>query len=258
MKLLQGQGLSLTLDGRQILDDIDIELRAGEMLGLIGPNGAGKSTLLKLLAGLLEPDAGMLLLGEQAYPNVPPEQRARRIAWLAQQGEVHWPVTVETLLELGRAPHLSPWQKPTEQDRAVIERVLGECDLTTLRERTVDTLSGGERARVLLARALAIEPQILLADEPVAALDPAHQLDMLSLLENYCSEGRGVILVLHDLALAAHFCHRLQLVHQGKTLTSGSVEAVLSPEHLHRAYRIQLREDMIQSPFTLPWQRVPS
>jgi iron complex transport system ATP-binding protein len=256
MKLLRGKGLSLKLAGRQILDDVDIELRAGEMLGLIGPNGAGKSTLLKLLAGLLAPDAGELWLGQQAYPSIPPGQRARRIAWLAQQGEVHWPVSVETILELGRAPHLSPWQEPAQRDREVIERVIAECDLTTLRDRPVGTLSGGERARVLLARTLATEPRILLADEPVAALDPAHQLDMLSLLANYCNEGRGVILVLHDLPLAAHYCDRLQLLHQGRTLAVGSAEAVLSPDHLHTAYRIQPREGQHHSPFELPWRRI--
>jgi iron complex transport system ATP-binding protein len=256
MKLLEGKGLSLTLGGRQILEGVDIALRPGEMLGLIGPNGAGKSSLLKLLAGLLEPDAGRLRLGEQEYSSIPSEQRARRIAWLAQQGEVHWAVTVETLLELGRAPHLSPWQPPTEKDRQVIERVLTDCDLMALRDRAVDTLSGGERARVLLARALATEAQILLADEPVAALDPAHQLDMLSLLANYCSEGRGLILVLHDLPLAAHFCHRLQLLHRGQTLAVGSAEAVLSPEHLQTAYRIQPRDGQHRKAFELPWQRI--
>ena len=256
MTLLQGMALTLKLGGRQILDGVNIELQPGEMLGLIGPNGAGKSTLLKLLAGLLEPDTGELRLGEQAYPNIPPERRARRIAWLAQQGELHWPVTVETLLELGRAPHLSPWQKPAEHDREVIERVLSQCDLIALRERPVDTLSGGERARVLLARALATEPEILLADEPVSALDPAHQLDMLSLLANYCSQGPGVILILHDLPLAAHFCHRLHLLHQGRTLAMGSAEDVLSAEHLQTAYRIRPNQSNTSDPFAIPWQLV--
>jgi iron complex transport system ATP-binding protein len=257
MILLQGRGLSLNLGGRRILDGVDIELRSAEMLGLIGPNGAGKSTLLKLLAGLLEPDTGNLVLGGRHYPELPSEQRARRIAWLAQQGEVHWPITVETLLELGRAPYLSPWQRPTGKDRQVIERVLTECDLSALRNRPVDTLSGGERARVLLARALVTEPQVLLADEPVAALDPAHQLDMLSLLANYCTIDRGVILILHDLSLAAHFCQRLQLLHQGRTLAVGSAESVLSTDNLQTAYRIRPVQTQASGPFAIPWQRIP-
>jgi iron complex transport system ATP-binding protein len=257
MKLLQGRGLSRKFGARQILDEVNIELRAGEMLGLIGPNGAGKSTLLKLLAGLLEPDTGSLVLGRRHYTEITPQQRARQIAWLAQRGEVHWPVTVETLLELGRAPHLSPWQRPTERDRQVIEQVLTECELSDLRERTVDTLSGGERARVLLGRALVTEPRILLADEPVAALDPAHQFDMLSLLSNYCKADRGIILILHDLSLAAHFCQRLQLLHRGRTLAVGSAASVLSTENLQAAYRIRPLQSQAPGPFAIPWQRIP-
>jgi iron complex transport system ATP-binding protein len=256
MKLLQGNKLSLKLGKQEILVRVDIELHAGEMLGLIGPNGAGKSSLLKLLAGLLEPDAGKLWLGDKVYEEIPLERRARQIAWLAQQGQVHWPVTVETLLALGRAPHLSPWQKPTKKDLQVIERVLTDCDLMALRERPIDTLSGGERARVLLARALVTEPQVLLADEPVAALDPAHQLDMLNLLSNYCHAGRGVILVLHDLSLASHFCQRLQLLQQGRTLAMGSAESVLNPENLQQAYRIRLIQGQTPGPFAIPWQRI--
>ena len=256
MTLLQGRGLSLQLGGRPILKSVDIELRQGEMLGLIGPNGAGKSSLLKLLAGLMKPDAGSIQLGGMNYHEIQLEERARRIAWLAQQGEVHWPVSVQTLLELGRAPHLSPWQRPASGDFDVIEQALTEFDLQTLRHRPVDTLSGGERTRALLARALVGEPELLLADEPVAALDPAHQLDMLELLSNYCDEGRGVILVLHDLGLAAHFCHRMQLLYEGETLALGQAESVLSAENLRIAYRIKPRQTDPAAPFDLPWQRL--
>ncbi len=256
MKLLQGTALSLCLDGRKILDQVDIDLQPGEMLGLIGPNGAGKSSLLKMIAGLLEPDTGTLRLADKDFSSISLAQRARCIAWLSQQGEVHWPLSVETLLEIGRSPQLSPWQKPTEADRKVIERVLSETDLTGLRERPFNTLSGGERARVLLARALVSEPQILLADEPVAALDLAHQLDVMSLLSSYCKTGRGVIVVLHDLSLAAHFCHRLQLLHHGQVLAVGSAKSVLSPEHLMTAYQIKPRDIKTDDPFAINWQRI--
>jgi iron complex transport system ATP-binding protein len=256
MSLLQGFELGLSLGRQLILEEVDIELRAGEMLGLIGPNGAGKSSLLKLLAGLLEPNTGRLQLDHRDYRQIPLEQRAQRIAWLAQQGELHWPMTVENLVALGRTPHLSPWQRPREKDRAVVERILVQSDLTALRERPCDTLSGGERARVLLARALAAEPQILLADEPVAALDPAHQLDMMELLSMHCKRGRGVIVVLHDLALAAHFCQRLQLLHDGKNLAIGNSAQVLNPENLQRAYRIRSCRASSKHPFDLSWQRI--
>ncbi len=256
MNLIQGKGLSLTLGGQKILDGIDIELREGEMLGLIGPNGAGKSCLLKMLAGLYAAESGTLQLGKDPYSKIPPAQRARRIAWLSQQGEVHWPLTVETLIELGRAPHRTSWEQPTQKDRQAIERVIDETDLQTLRQRPFNTLSGGEQARVLLARALATEPEVLLADEPVAALDLAHQLDVMSLLTNYCKTGRSIIVVLHDLSLAAHFCHRLQLLHHGKTLDEGSAETVLSPEHLMTAYQVMPKRKKSGDSFAIPWQRI--
>lgn len=254
--LLQGSSLSLSLGCRMILDRVDIALNPGEMLGLIGPNGAGKSSLLKILAGLIPPDAGTLLLGEQPFAALSASQRARRIAWLAQQGEVHWPLTVENLIELGRTPHLSHWQNPTVKDREVIAQVLEQTDLKALRRRRFHTLSGGEKARVLLARALASEPEILLVDEPVAALDLAHQLDVMALLSRYSKQGRGVIVVLHDLSLAAHFCDRLQLLHNGRVLAMGSAEFVLSPEHLLTAYQIRPRKTVANDPFAIPWQRI--
>ena len=257
MRLLEGAALSLTLGGRQVLQRVDFHLQPGEILGLIGPNGAGKSCLLRLIAGLLKPSAGSLRLAGMPLLDLPLEQRAKRIAWLPQQGEVHWPVTVETLVELGRAPHLAPWQQLTQCDRETIERILHETELIGLRQRPVNTLSGGERARALLARALAAEPEILLADEPLAALDPAHQLDVMQLLRNYCRHDRGVILVLHDLRFAAEFCQRLLLLHAGRVTAAGVPANVLTPANLALAYQIELASD-VEQPFTLPWRRIPS
>lgn len=256
MSLLQGKGLSLTLGGHKILDQVDIELRAGEMLGLIGPNGAGKSSLLKILAGLHTADSGTLQLDGHPYSAIPLVQRSQRITWLSQQAEVHWPLSVETLIELGRAPHLAPWEQPSAKDLDAIERVIQETDLQALRKRPFNTLSGGEQARVLLARALATEPQILLTDEPVAALDLAHQLDVMTLLSNYCGAGQSVIVVLHDLSLAAHFCDRLQLLHNRKVLAVGNAESVLSPEHLMAAYQVRPQKTATGDPFAIPWQRI--
>ncbi|MDJ0805727.1 MAG: ABC transporter ATP-binding protein [Gammaproteobacteria bacterium] len=256
MTLIAGEGLSLNLGGQRILDQVDIRLEPGEMLGLIGPNGAGKSSLLKLLTGLHHAERGTLRITGRAGSDLTREQRSRRIAWLGQQREVHWPLSVETLIELGRAPHLGPWEQPSAEDREIIERVIEQTDLRSLRRRPFNTLSGGEQARVLLARALATEPQILLADEPIAALDIAHQLDMLTLLSRYCREGRGVILVLHDLPLAAHFCDRLQLLHQGRTLAVGSAGAVLSAQHLKTAYQVIPTSAYTSETFAIPWQRI--
>jgi iron complex transport system ATP-binding protein len=167
-------------------------------------------------------------------------------------------MSVDRIIELGRTPHLEPWQEPGEADRAIIDQVIGQTDLLALRDRAFNTLSGGEQARVLLARAMVTQPDILLADEPVSALDPAHQLDVMNLLRQHCESGHAVIVVLHDLSLAAHYCHRLQLLHKGTTLAEGSAETVLNEKNLAEAYDIALTEsngDTLK-PGSLPWRRV--
>ena len=258
MSLLSGKGLCLTRGERQILKGVDIELQAGEMLGLIGPNGAGKSTLLRLLAGVIPADAGELSLDGEAMSSIAKPERARRIAYLPQLSEIAWPMSVERIIELGRTPHLEPWQAAGEKDHAIIEQVMQQTDVIQFRDRAFNTLSGGEQARVLLARALVTQPDILLADEPVSALDPAHQLDVMELLRQHCESGHAVIVVLHDLSLAAHYCHRLQLLHQGVSLEEGSAEKVLNEENLADAYEIALTQDIEKrlKPTSLPWRRL--
>ncbi len=258
MTLLSGKGLSVSRGERPILKGVEIHLQPGEMLGLIGPNGAGKSTLLRLLAGVMPADAGELTLYETAMADISQTERARRIAYLPQLSEIAWPMSVERIIELGRTPHLEPWQEPGEEDRAIINQVIDQTDLLAFRDRAFNTLSGGEQARVLLARAMVTQPDILLADEPVSALDPAHQLDVMNLLRQHCESGQSAIVVLHDLNLAAHYCHRLQLLHEGTTLAEGSAEAVLNEKNLADAYEIALTEangDGLK-PASLPWRRL--
>ncbi len=257
MSLLSAKDISLNIGSSTILQGIDLELRPRELLGLIGPNGAGKSSLLRIICGLQHGNSGSVQLGDTPLTSIPPRQRAKRVAYLAQSGVVHWPLTVERLVELGRHPHLEGWQQSGEQDRRVVERIMREADITGLRERRFNTLSGGEQMRVLLARALAVEPAILLTDEPIAALDPSHQLDLMSLLRNHCEQGGAAIIVLHDLSLAAHYCHRLQLLHHGKTIANGAPDLVLSAENLERVYKIRTPQN--QSPSSrlipAPWER---
>jgi iron complex transport system ATP-binding protein len=258
--MLYAESLTLSREGRPILEEVDISLSRGEMLGLIGPNGAGKSTLLRLIAGVLQADTGQLWLDGKPLHEYTRRERARRIAYLPQLSEIAWPLSVERLVELGRLPHLEPWQRPGRNDRTIIERVIVQTDLLHLRQRAFNTLSGGEQARVLLARALVTEPDILLADEPVAALDPAHQLDVMQLLTDHCEAGQSVIVVLHDLTLAAHYCHRLQLLYEGATLADGTEDEVLTEDNLADAYAIELvgrDEEGAYAPFSLPWRRLP-
>ncbi len=258
MNLLQARGIGIVLGGNTILDGVDLELAGGEMLGLIGPNGAGKSTLLRILAGVLVPGSGSRRFHDHPYDRANAGERARRIAYLAQQGAAHWPLSVERLVALGRLPHLGPWQRPSAEDEAAVRRALETTDLAAMAQRSFATLSGGEKARALLARALAGEPEILLADEPVAALDPAHQLEVMDLLRRHCDAGGAAIVVLHDLRLAAHYCDRLQLLHEGGTLASGERETVLTEEHLATAYGIRIRPgyESVEQALALGWQTV--
>ncbi len=249
---LNGKGLSLRLGERLVLRSVDFRLEDGELLGLIGPNGAGKSSLLRIIAGLLPPLDGNLELDGRPLGDLSARERARVIGYLPQKSQAHWPVAVERLVELGRIPHLGNWQRPGESDRKRVREVMIQTDTLQFAERPFTALSGGEQARVLLARALASDPRLLLADEPVAALDPAHQMEIMQLLRRHCDQGGSAVVVLHDLALAAHFCDRLQLLHQGETLVSGTPAEVLTADHLERAFQLRLTNP--ERLFSLPWE----
>lgn len=257
MSRLSGDRLSLSLGGQPVLTEVSLALEQGEMLGLIGPNGAGKSSLLKLLSGIWKPSRGQPEMDGTPLAAQPPALRARRLAYLTQDGTAHWPISVERIVALGRLPHLGNWQRPAEEDARIIHRVMAQTQLLELADRPFPTLSGGEKARVLLARALAVEPQILIADEPVAALDPSHQLEVMDLLRRHCTDGGSVLVVLHDLRLAAHYCDRLQLLLNGKTLACGGPEEVLTPGNLEQAYGIRLRASgtSTMDAFALTWEK---
>jgi iron complex transport system ATP-binding protein len=268
MTLLELDGLSVKLGARRLVRDLSVRLAAGELLGLIGPNGAGKSTLLKAMVQLLPYTGRMRLLGEDAQ-QLPARERARRLAYLSQEDRVQWPITVENLVALGRHPHHPSWRgagwmgggsQLGANDREAIETALRTTDIWPLRARRASELSGGERARARLARALAVEAPLLLADEPVAALDPRHQLKVMQYLRAYCTPlhgGRGVIVVMHDLTLASRFCDRLLLLHQGEPVALGPPQVVLSPERLQAVYAIRAVTDCLDGQhYVLPWAAI--
>lgn len=236
--LLQASGLVLALDGRPVVRHADLALHPGDFVGLLGPNGAGKTTLLRALAGLLPPADGTVVLDGRPIGDLPEARRARRLAYLPQGAECHWPLAVEALVALGRLPHRAPWSTLAPADLAAIEAAMRFTDVLDLAGRPVTQLSGGERARALLARALAVDPAILLADEPVAGLDPGHQLDVMRLLARRADAGGAVLVVLHDLTLAARFCRRLVLMQEGRILADGPPAEVLTPDSLRLLYGI--------------------
>lgn len=231
--------LDMTLGSRAVLHGIDARIEPGALVGVIGPNGAGKSTLARAITGLLRPTAGEVRLDGKVVHHLPRAAMARQIAYLPQGQTVHWPLTVERLVSLGRLPHLAPFSSLASTDRAAIERAMDRAGILALSDRPVTELSGGERARALMARAMAVEAPALIADEPLAALDPGHQLQMMELLKAEAASGALVIAVLHDLAMAARFCDRLILIHEGRLIADGSPATVLTPDSLRACYEIR-------------------
>lgn len=253
MTALAMEHLSVQRDGRTILHDITVDLvRAGEVVGLVGPNGSGKSTLLKAAAGIL-PGGGSVRLNGTPLADVPPKALARQLAYLPQNPVCHWPLSVERVVELGLLPfELSPQQR---EER--IRRAMQSVDVTHFRGRCIHELSGGERARVFLARALAGDPDLLLVDEPGAGLDAYHQLQLMELIRARAEAGNGVVVVLHDLGLAARFCHRLLLMHEGRLAASGSADTVLSDRALAETHRIAVYRTCHEGiPLVVPWKRI--
>lgn len=258
-KGLEAEHLTVELGGNLILDDVGLAVAPGEVVGLIGPNGAGKSTLLRALLGLVPTLAGHVVLDGMTLDTMVPRARARLLAYAPQGAPVHWPLTVERLVELGRMPHIGPWQKLSPQDDARVEAALVATETAHLKGRIVTSLSGGERAGVMLARAIAVDAPWLLADEPVASLDPYHQIEVMEILRGLGKEGTGVVVVLHDLALAMRYCDRLVLIDQGKVMASGAPDKVLTASNLQKVYRIEVVEGRHRDePFLIPWQRLKS
>ncbi|MEX5726652.1 iron complex transport system ATP-binding protein [Rhodovulum iodosum] len=215
-----------------VVDDLSLALGPGECVGLIGPNGAGKTTLLRAALGLL-PHAGTSSLARLA-----PARRARIAAWLPQMREIAWPVSVATLVALGRTPHLAAGG-PSDADRQAVAAALDRMELSGFAPRIATRLSGGEQARVLIARALAQEAPILLADEPIAGLDPAHQISTMALFADLAREGRLVVTALHDLGLAARYCTRLVMLDRGRLVADGAPKDVLTEANLAHVFGVR-------------------
>ena len=229
---------SVALGSASVLDGVSLSARRGEFICLLGPNGAGKTTLLRAIAGLLSFEGAVRIDGYSII-EIPVPQLARTIAYLPQAGGVHWPLRVWDVVAIGRLPFSSSLTNLDEADRKAIDAALTDVDALGFRDRLVTELSGGERARVLLARALAVDSPMLLLDEPIAALDPAHQLSTLGLLRAHAERGRLVIAAIHDLALAARFASRVLILADGRVAADGLPYDVMTADIISEVFRIQ-------------------
>lgn len=229
MSLLSLNALTVRRGECPVVDGVTLSVGPGECVGLIGPNGAGKTSLLRAALGLL-PHEGVSNLSA-----MPPAKRALQAAFLPQGRDIAWPVSVEALVSLGRGPHL----KSAAKDATAVTRALSRMGLENYRSRSATQLSGGEQARVLIARCLAQDTPLILADEPVAGLDPEAQIKTMQVFEALAAEGRAVVASIHDLGLAARHCTRLVMLHRGRLVADGAPRAVLTDENLSQVFGVR-------------------
>ncbi len=235
---LRVDGLSVIKDGSRLVDDISFMLNPGELCVVLGPNGAGKTTLLRAILGLEPAAAGTAMLGSEIIADMPPIARARRIAYLPQMRRLAWPARVSDIVSLGRFAYGVNLAKLGSSDQAIVDGAMADCDLLHLKTRRADSLSGGELARLHCARAFAAQAPILLADEPVASLDPQHQFRILDLIRKFVGSGGSALVILHDISLAARYADRLLWMKDGKLITDGPPQTSLTAARLAEVYGI--------------------
>jgi iron complex transport system ATP-binding protein len=231
--MIAAEGLVVRLDGRTVLDRVSLAVAPGELVALVGPNGAGKSTLLRALAGLIRPNAGAVTLDGAPLAVLAPRARARRIAWLEQGARAAWGMTVREIAGLGRLPHGDAARPP-------VAAALAAVGLDHMADRRIDRLSGGEARRAMIARVLATAPDVMLLDEPCADLDPAQGFAVMRLLRDEAAKGRAVIVVLHDLALAAHYAGRMALLESGRLVADAAPDAVMADALAGRVFGVRI------------------
>ena len=254
---LTARGLNVTLAGRLVLKDVSLALSSGHLVALVGPNGAGKTTLLRALAGLV-PSDGAIEVGSAALSSLSLRERARRFAYVPQGHVVHWPLAARDIVALGRYPHgATDPARLTPKDTEAVLRAMQATDVVEFSERRVTELSGGERSRVALARVLAVEAPVILADEPTASLDPRHQFDVMKSLRASADKGVLVIVVTHDLGLAARFADTVLVLSDGRLVSRGAPARALSEKVMGEVFRISAyRAEYQREAVIVPWAEI--
>lgn len=231
-------------DGSSLLADLSFAVRQGELVIILGPNGAGKSSLMKLACGLEQPRSGQVMLSDKPLVDYGHQHRAKCLGYLPQSRELAWPNMVEDIVALGRYAHGGGMGMLGPQDRALVERAMRACSVAHLRHRSMVTLSGGEQTRVHCARLFAGQTPLLLADEPITALDPQHQHSIMQLIKAYVTDGNGALVVLHDLEIAARYADRLIWMMDGRIVADGAVAQTFKRETIAKVFAMDSHIDL--------------
>lgn len=239
--MIRLESVELGYDRRLVLRDLNIEIMPGEIFGLVGPNGSGKTTLLRAIAGRLSPQAGAIYLDCRRLSDLSSKELARELTMLEQEISCSFDFTVREIVELGRLPHRERWQRLSSQDHEIVTRALALTDTLGFADRTIQSLSSGERQRVWLALALAQEPKVLLLDEPTAHLDLNYQIEIMELIRSLAQRDLTVLVSLHDLNLALHYTDRVALLSEGRMIALGEPECVLTEELIAQVFRTRVR-----------------
>lgn len=249
MSIIKLEQIGFRYNAQWVLNDISFSIRKGEFLGIIGPNGSGKTTLLKVIDGILKPQEGEMWINGISGRSLRRNHLAKTIAVVAQDSQMIFPFSVHEIVLMGRAPHLSKWKFEGETDFRIVREALEMTDTLHLMNRSMSALSGGERQRVLIARALAQQPQIMLLDEPTAFLDIKHQIDFFDLIRNL-NENREltVVAITHDINLASLYCDRIVLLQKGHIRCLGNSEEVITEKNIKDVYETNVAVD--KSPVT--------
>jgi iron complex transport system ATP-binding protein len=232
---VQMRGVVVELAGRRIVQGVNLAIEPGEIVGLVGPNGSGKSTLLRTLYHMVRPIAGNILLNTDEVWRLSPREAARRVGVVAQESPSDFEFTVREVVEMGRTPHKGMLDRETKEDEEIVTRALERVQMLSLAQRSYPTLSGGEKQRALVARALAQQPRFFILDEPTNHLDIQHQLELLELIRGL---GMTTLLTLHDLNLAAAYCHRVYILSQGRIVAEGKPEEALTPDLIQQVFGV--------------------
>ena len=249
MSILQADKISFSYNGAWVLRDVTFEIQTGDFVGLIGPNGSGKTTLLKLIDDILQPLEGTIRIHGTSVRQMKREALAKIVSVVPQESPMIFPFMVQEVVLMGRAPHLGKWRFEGEKDFAIVRRAMEMTDTLALSGRNMNRLSGGERQRVLIARALAQEPQLMLLDEPTAFLDIRHQVEFFNLIKTLnMNQSLTVMAVTHDINLASLYCDRIILLKEGRIRVSGRPAEVITGDHIQAVYDTPVTVD--QHPVT--------